>query len=86
VAGEWLGGHVELVSIGVLEDARRGGIGTRLLRHLTDGLPHDRWLLMTTADADDPARHLYAREGWETVGPGLSADQVILGRRRPTDS
>jgi hypothetical protein len=35
-------------------------------------------------DADDPARHLYARAGWEVTGPGLDDGRVILGRRRPT--
>ena len=35
---------------------------------------------MTTADADDPARHLYASTGWSVIGPGLTADQVIMGR------
>ena len=86
VAAEWLGGHFELVSIGVLAEGRRRGLGTGLLRALTDGLPHERWVLTTSADADDPARHLYAREGWQVIGPGLRDDQVTLGRRRPTGS
>ncbi len=84
VADEWLGGHFELVSIGVLEDARGTGAGHALLDLLTEGLSQERWLLMTTADADDPARHLYARAGWEVVGPGLRDGQVVMGRRRPT--
>lgn len=79
VAETWLGGHFELVSVGVLESARGHGLGSALLRALTAGLPHDRWLLMTTADADDPARRLYAREGWAVLGPGLQDDQVIMG-------
>jgi ribosomal protein S18 acetylase RimI-like enzyme len=83
VARDWLGGHFELVSIGVLASHRGRGIGGGLLHRLTDGLTHERWLLMTTADAQDPARHLYARAGWQVVGPGLRDDQVILGRRRP---
>jgi hypothetical protein len=37
---------------------------------------------MTTADAADPARHLYAQAGWQVVGPGLRDDQVIMGRAR----
>jgi ribosomal protein S18 acetylase RimI-like enzyme len=83
-AGElWLGGHFELVSIGVLPDRRGSGIGRALLRELTAGLPHERWALMTTSDADDPARHLYAREGWQVIGPGLRDGQVIMGRQRP---
>jgi hypothetical protein len=35
------------------------------------GLPHERWVLMASTDVDDPARHLYARAGWEVIGPGL---------------
>ena len=80
VAEEWLGGHFELVSIGVLERVRGTGTGTAVIRALTGGLPQDRWLLMTTADAEDPARRLYAREGWRVLGRGLADDQVILGR------
>ena len=82
VAQEWLGGHFELVSIGVLETARARGVGRALLERLTDDLPHERWVLMTTGDAEDPARHLYARAGWKVIGPGLRDGQVILGRRR----
>lgn len=84
VADEWLGGHFELVSIGVLDEARRRGIGRGLMQRLCDGLTQDRWVLMTTADADDPARHLYARAGWEVIGPGLQDGQVVMARRRPT--
>jgi ribosomal protein S18 acetylase RimI-like enzyme len=86
VAAEWLGGHFELVSIGVLAEGRGRGLGAGLLRTLTDGLPHERWVLTTSADADDPARHLYAREGWKVIGPGLRDDQVTLAKRRPTGS
>lgn len=82
VAGTWLGGHFELVSIGVLASARRRAIGRSLMRVLLEDLPHDRWLLMTSADADDPARRLYASEGWHVLGPGIGDDTVIMGRRR----
>jgi len=81
VADAWLEGHFELVSIGVLPGARRRGVGRDLLRALLDGLPHDRLLLMTTADADDPARRLYAAEGWDLLGPGTGEGTVVLGRR-----
>ncbi len=87
VAEVWLGGHFELVSIGVLEDERGRGLGLEYL----DARGHDRWfdlqnprwLLMTSADADDPARHLYASEGWQVIGPGPDrSGQVTMGRRR----
>ena len=81
VADAWLGGHFELVSIGVLPRARGRGVGGALLAALTADLPHDRWLLMTTADPHDPARRLYASRGWEVLGPGVGADKVVMGRR-----
>jgi GNAT superfamily N-acetyltransferase len=81
VAATWLGGHFELVSIGVLDAARGAGVGRRLMRALLDGLPHDRLLLMTSVDASDPARRLYASEGWQVLGPGTGAGTVIMGRR-----
>jgi ribosomal protein S18 acetylase RimI-like enzyme len=80
VADAWLGGHFELVRIGVLAAARSAGIGRELLRVLLDGLPHDRLLLMTTADASDPARCLYAAAGWRVLGPGIGAETVIMGK------
>jgi ribosomal protein S18 acetylase RimI-like enzyme len=82
VAGEWLGGHFEVVSIGTLSRDRGGELERQLLRALTDDVPHDRLLLMTTADQDDPARHLYVSEGWQVVGPGIGDEQVIMGKRR----
>ncbi len=82
VADRWIGGHFELVSIGVLAETRGRGHGAGLMRALTSGLAQEHWVLMTTADADDPARHLYAREGWQVIGPGLRDGQVIMGRRR----
>lgn len=86
VSREWVGGHFELVSIGVLPSARAGGVGARLLEALTTGLPHERRLLMTTADPDDPARRLYARTGWSVLGPGLGDDRVVMGRLRGDDA
>jgi GNAT superfamily N-acetyltransferase len=81
VAATWLGGHFELVSIGVLRAARRDGVGRGLMRVLLDGLPHDRLLLMTRADPADPARRLYASEGWQVLAPGIGAGTVIMGKR-----
>ena len=81
VAAAWLGGHFELVSIGVLDDARRAGIGRGLMQVLLDGLPHDRLLLMTSSDPSDPAQRLYASEGRRVLGPGIGDETVIMGRR-----
>jgi ribosomal protein S18 acetylase RimI-like enzyme len=81
VADRWLGGHFEVVSLGVLETARGAGTGRRLLRALTTGLEHERLLLMTTADPADPARRLYGSEGWRVIGRGIGDGTVIMGHR-----
>jgi ribosomal protein S18 acetylase RimI-like enzyme len=81
VAERWLGGHFELVSIGVIEAVRHRGVGRELMRVLLRGLPHQRLLLMTTSDPEDPARRLYASEGWRVLGPGIGEDTVIMCRR-----
>jgi ribosomal protein S18 acetylase RimI-like enzyme len=83
VASDWLGGHFELVSIGVAESARGAGVGRQLMTAITDGLDHSRWLLMTSSAPDDPARRLYRSTGWAVIGPGLSDEQVIMGRAWP---
>lgn len=81
VAQAWLGGHFELVSLGVLPAARSAGTGRGLMRALLRGLPHERLLLMTTAEPRDLARLLYASEGWNILGPGIGEGTVIMGRR-----
>lgn len=83
VASDWLGGHFELVSIGVAESGRGVGTGRHLMRALTDGLDHGRWVLMTSSDPDDPARRLYRSCGWAVIGPGFSDERVIMGRSWP---
>jgi ribosomal protein S18 acetylase RimI-like enzyme len=83
VAAAWLGGHFELVSVGVVERARSTGVGRALMRCITEGLSEERWLLMTSADESDPARGLYASEGWRVIGPGLDDGQVIMAKRKP---
>ncbi len=80
LAASWVGGHFEVVTLGVLPDHRRSGRAAALLSELAADLPHERWLLMTTADPDDPARRLYGRAGWDVLGPGLSPDRVIMAR------
>ena len=38
-------------------------------------------LLMTTSDEADPARRLYASDGWRVIGPGIGEETVIMGKR-----
>jgi GNAT superfamily N-acetyltransferase len=82
IADAWLGGHFELVTLGVLDAHRGRGVGRGLMRVLLDGLPHERLLLMTSSDPSDPARRLYASEGWDVLGPGIGEGKVIMGRLR----
>jgi ribosomal protein S18 acetylase RimI-like enzyme len=81
VAETWLGGHFELVSLGVVDAARRRGTGRELMQRLCEGLAHERLLLMTSAEPSDPARRLYASDGWQVLGPGIGKGTVIMGRR-----
>jgi ribosomal protein S18 acetylase RimI-like enzyme len=82
IADEWLGGHFEVVSLGVVTAARGSGTGRRLMQELLRDLPHERRLLMATADADDPARRLYDSTGWQVVSRGIGSNTVVLGARR----
>ncbi|MGN6575943.1 MAG: hypothetical protein ACTHKG_09655, partial [Nocardioides sp.] len=77
----WRGGPIELVSLAGGPAAPGRGGGRAQMRTLLAGVPQDRLLLMTTADPTDPARRLYASEGWHVVGPGIGEGKVILGRR-----
>ena len=86
VAEVWLGGHFELVSIGVLAAVRRRSVGRSLMRSLLNDLPHERMLLMTSCDSADPARRLYASDGWHVLGSGIGHDTVIMGRRATDDA
>lgn len=81
IGATWLGGHFELVSLGVRDAHRRGGIGRQLMQVLVQDLPHERLLLMTTSDSAHAARRLYASEGWHVLGPGTGDGTVIMGKR-----
>ena len=83
VGRAWLDGHFELVSIGVLAQVRGRGIGRALLRRVTAGVAHERWLLMTTSDPDDPARRMYDAEGWQVIGPGVGEGTVCMAKGTP---
>jgi len=82
IAARWLGNHFEIVDLAVHPSSRRRGLGRQLVRSLTRGLPHERLLLMATADESDPARRLYRSEGWCVLGPGIGDSTVILGKSR----
>lgn len=78
VAGEWVGGHFEFVTLGVAPRYRRGGLGRRLHDALLDGVGQ-RALLSTTDDPADPAVRLYLSSGWRKLG-ALKPDRQVMGR------
>lgn len=82
VAQAWVGGHFELVTIGVLADHRGEGLGGRLHDALLDGVASDRALLGTDAD-ETPAVSLYRARGWTNLGllePGVQVMGLTLRR------
>jgi ribosomal-protein-alanine N-acetyltransferase len=60
-------GDGRVISLCVDPDARRRGIGTRLLRELEAALPMGNVLLMVEQD-NTAAQSLYRREGYTAVG------------------
>lgn len=84
-AARWLTGAFEFVEFGVIPEARRGGIGTRLHDSIFAGLPHSAAILSTPVD-NHPAIAFYRRRGWEPLladfrFPGTAQPYLILGRR-----
>jgi len=74
----------ELVRIGVLESARRRGLGEDLLRAVIERSPVRFQTLMVRAD-NEPAKALYRRFGFLPMGmlPAYyhgSVDGIVMGR------
>ena len=75
----WLGGHFEVVLLGVDPAAQGRGFGRSLMEGLLLDQPHERALLSTYA-ADRPAPRLYARLGWQPLVRGvLDGDSDLWG-------
>ena len=93
VLGQVAGDDVEVLAIGVRPDERRSGIGSDLLNALCTAASEAgaTGVVLEVADSNLPARALYDRAGFRTVGrrrgyyrtPGGRLDAVIL--RRPLD-
>lgn len=79
-AGDWVGGHFEVVELAVAPEHRGQGLGGALLDALLSDLPHDRALLQTDADPAGAGHRLYRRRGWSVLGE-LSPGKVIMGAR-----
>ncbi|EKP95237.1 GNAT family N-acetyltransferase [Thermaerobacter subterraneus] len=80
----WLEGCFEFVELAVMPAYQRKGIGTLLHNALLDGIPH-RKAVLSTLDADTPARRLYERMNWTTLlkdfrFPSGTTPYVIMAR------
>jgi ribosomal-protein-alanine N-acetyltransferase len=67
--GDRQGGQSRVINLSVDPDARRQGIGTRLLRDLEAHLPKGNIVLMVE-EGNAAAQHLYRQEGYRPVGTG----------------
>lgn len=66
LVGEWLTDAFELVELAVAPDARRDGLGTRLVDTVLDGVERANAVLTTERDNDD-AKAFYEATGWSPL-------------------
>jgi ribosomal protein S18 acetylase RimI-like enzyme len=71
VAATWLADAMEIAEIHVRPEFQYQGIGRRLLLTLTAGYA-ERTAVLSTQDADSPARHLYRSLGFTDLLTGFS--------------
>ena len=83
LAGEWVGGHLEVVELAVDPVAQGRGYGAALVDLLLEGAEQDRALLCTWPRGDGrlPAPRLYARLGWELLHEEVLPDRDLWGVR-----
>ncbi|RIX28322.1 GNAT family N-acetyltransferase [Amnibacterium setariae] len=79
LADTWLGGHLEVVELAVLPEARGRGIGAALMTALVADRP-EPCALLGTGRRPSPARRLYERLGWIELQHDLDADTSLYGR------
>lgn len=78
----WLGGHLEIVELAVLPEARGAGIGAALMTAvLTDR--QEPCALLGTWQHPSPARRLYERLGWIELLHDLDGSFSLYGRVLP---
>jgi len=85
LAAEWLSSCFELVELAVLPASQGQGIGGKLHDALLDGL-HKRTAILSTAQAETRALHLYRSRGWVTlmdhfIFSGADMTFLIMGLR-----
>ena len=87
-AGAWLNNSFEVAELHVVPEYQGRGIGTGLLLRLTSGRP-ERTALLSTRDADSPARRLYRGVGFTDLltgfefFPGGEPPYAVMGAELP---
>jgi ribosomal protein S18 acetylase RimI-like enzyme len=86
-AADWLDYVMEIAEVHVHPDFQARGIGRRMMLALTAGRP-ERTALLSTRDAQTPARKLYHRLGFvdlltEFLFPGGGPAYAVMGARLP---
>jgi ribosomal protein S18 acetylase RimI-like enzyme len=88
VAGAWMNDSFEVAELHVAPEYQGRGIGTGLLLRLTSGRP-ERTALLSTRDADSPARRLYRGVGFTDLltgfefFPGGEPPYAVMGAELP---
>jgi ribosomal protein S18 acetylase RimI-like enzyme len=87
-AAAWLGDSFEVAELHVAPDYQGRGVGAGLLLRLTSGRP-ERTALLSTRDADTPARRLYRGTGFTDLltafrfFPGGDPPYAVMGAELP---
>jgi GNAT superfamily N-acetyltransferase len=87
IAAQWLADSLEIAEVHVHPDYHRRGIGRSLVLGLADGRK-ERTAVLSTQDADSPARRLYRRLGFTDLltgyaFPGTPVPYAVMGAELP---
>ncbi len=87
LADAWLADSLEIAEVHVHPDFHRRGIGRSLVLGLAEGR-RERTALLSTQDADSPARRLYRRLGFADLltgycFPGTPVPYAVMGAALP---
>jgi GNAT superfamily N-acetyltransferase len=87
IAAQWLANSLEIAEVHVHPDYHRRGIGRSLVLGLADGR-HERTAVLSTQDAESPARRLYRTLGFTDLltgyaFPGTPVPYAVMGAGLP---
>jgi GNAT superfamily N-acetyltransferase len=87
IAAAWLDDSFEVAEVHVRPEHQKRGIGRRMLLRLTGGLP-ERTAVLSTMDAETPARHLYRSLGFTDLltgyqFAGVPESYAVMGAALP---